>query len=126
MGGNLRDPNFDSGNHKKRNLMKSMLAIISICLFLSACVTGDKVRSLQPGLTQQQVIARLGKPDGFYSQPGNVEILRYSNQLMSGWSWDRADYDCVLKDGKLVSYGPSTVRQNRPPVNSVLLLTPNL
>ena len=48
-------------------------------------------------MTKAQVVAVLGRPDG-YKQIEAHEIYRYSNRLSSGWSWDRADYNVVFKN----------------------------
>ena len=29
--------------------------------------------------------------------------------MMSGWSWDEADYVLLFQDGKLIKYGPATI-----------------
>ncbi len=59
-------------------------------------------------------------PDGF-QRSGTDEALRYSDRLISGWSWNRADYTVVLRDGHVSEYGPGQVRQERP---CVLVLVP--
>ena len=81
-------------------------------LLIASCVTGEKMTSLSPGMTKGQVIAALGHPDGYQSE-GNYEVLRYTNKLVSGFSWDRADYYAILRDGKLVEYGAGQVRQDQ-------------
>ena len=76
---------------------------------LSSCVTGDKISSIQPGMTRQEVISKLGRPDG--EKVGeNEEVLSYNNRFASGWSNDRADYNVILRDGKVVEYGQGEVR----------------
>jgi hypothetical protein len=81
-------------------------------LFMASCVTGEKMTSLSPGMTKGQVIATLGRPDGYQSE-GNYEVRRYTNKLVSGFSWDRADYYAILRDGKLAEYGAGQVRQDQ-------------
>jgi hypothetical protein len=66
------------------------------CSFL--CTTGDLMGDLRAGMTKDQVLAVLGRPDGF-AQSGSTEALTYSNRLMSGFSWDRADYHVILTSG---------------------------
>jgi len=83
------------------------------CLALAGCATGEKVTSLQPGMTKAQVIRTMGQPSG-YSAAGNTETLQYTNKLISGWSWDKADYYAVLVNGRLTSWGSGQVRQNQP------------
>ena len=88
------------------------------------CVTGDQMSNIRAGMTKDQVIAVLGRPDG-YAQSGSTEALTYSNRLMSGFSWDRADYHVMLSSGLVTAYGPGTVRQNSAPGNiRTLVLIP--
>ncbi|EQD56705.1 hypothetical protein B2A_05132 [mine drainage metagenome] len=71
-------------------------------------------------MTKQQVVAVLGNPDGVQTS-GHYEALEYANRLISGWSWDRADYYVILKDDIVTAYGPGQVRQEQP---GVLVLVP--
>ena len=91
-----------------------VLTAFVFALSLAGCVTGDTVRqSVHEGMTKQQVIAAMGNPDGF-KRAGEYESLTYTNRLISGWSWDRTDYTVVLKDDRVVEYGPGQVRQEGP------------
>ena len=63
----------------------------------------------------------MGRPDG-YNRAGNYEAMTYANRLMSGWSWDRADYSVILVDGTVSSYGPGTIRQGSGPNVGMLFL----
>jgi SmpA / OmlA family len=83
-----------------------------LTLTIASCVTGEKMSSLSPGMTKDQVVAVLGHPDGYQSE-GDSEVLRYTNKLVSGFSWDRADYYAILSGGKLVQYGAGQVRQDQ-------------
>lgn len=90
-----------------------MLKRIAMLAALAAtgCVTGDRVRSdVDIGMTKAEVIKALGRPDGVRSA-GNSEVLQYTNRIISGWSWDRADYAIVLVDGIVTEYGTGEVRQ---------------
>lgn len=91
--------------------MLRSLAVALCVLLLSACATGEKVRAeLRPGMTRAEVVQMIGNPDGVRSHEGS-EVLQYTNRLISGWSWDRADYFVVLKDGVVTEYGTGQVRQ---------------
>ncbi len=80
-------------------------------LFAAAgCTTGEKVARLQPGMSQANVVRALGRPDGFRTE-GNYTILKYTNRLISGWSWDTADYHVILKGDRVTEYGSGEVRQ---------------
>jgi hypothetical protein len=72
---------------------------------------GERITSLKPGMTKDQALKIAGRYDGYQSKDG-MEIYRYTNKHVSGWSHDKADYVLVFKDGKLVSYGADEVRQN--------------
>ena len=89
---------------------------------LSGCITGDAIRSVQPGMSRAQVIQVLGQPTGYQSS-GGYEALHYGNQLTSGWSWDRADYFVILREGRVVEYGHGEVRPGPQP-NTLILFQP--
>jgi len=93
------------------NMHKVLLAIAG-SLLLAGCATGEKMRRLDAGMDRQTVEMQMGRPDGYSEQDG-YQVLTYKNRLMSGWSWDRADYQVLLRDGRVVQYGPGVVRQNQ-------------
>ena len=72
---------------------------IALTPSLFSCVTGEKMSQLYPGMTKAEVVAVLGRPDG-YKQIEAHEVYRYSNRLSSGWAWDRADYNVVFKNDR--------------------------
>jgi hypothetical protein len=86
------------------------LIVLFFALFLVGCITGENVTRLEPGMSQNQVSKIMGKPDGFKQKDGYT-IYTYTNRLISGWSWDRADYSFIFKNGKLIEYGAGEVRQ---------------
>jgi hypothetical protein len=93
----------------------SAFAALGIAFALAAfslfgCVTGEKMHQVSPGMTQSEVIRILGKPDGFRSAPNGYQWFQYSHRLATGWAWDRADYNVVFKNGKVVEYGTGEVR----------------
>lgn len=92
-------------------------------LVLSACATtGEKMKRLNSGMTREDVVGVLGRPDGVQTS-GDYEALKYSHRMVTGWAWDRADYNVILKDGRVVEYGTGEVRVKEGPT-SVLLLVP--
>lgn len=100
--------------------MKRLILLLSV-FFLMNCTTGDLVRKeISPGMSKSEVIDVLGNPDGFKTV-NDQEILNYKNRLISGWSWDRADYHFVIKDGKVVAYGAGEVRVKD---NNTILIVP--
>lgn len=103
--------------------MKLILSLLTI-LFLAGCVTGERVRNIDPGMSQDEVVQILGKPDGFRAS-GEFTVYKYTNRLISGWSWDRADYSFVFKDNRLVEYGAGEViEKNVGGVHSVFIYQP--
>ncbi|MCW9023557.1 MAG: hypothetical protein OQK73_02635 [Gammaproteobacteria bacterium] len=95
--------------------------ILIFSLFITGCATGELAQSVNPGMSPEEVTQIIGKPDGF-KQNGKFTIYKYTNRLISGWSWDRADYSFIFKDNKLVEYGAGEVRErNVGEVHSVFL-----
>ena len=90
--------------------MRRLAFALALVATLSACVTGERMRGIREGMSKDEVIATLGNPDGF-QRSGDYEALRYTNRLISSWSWDRADYSFIFKNEKLVEYGPGEVRE---------------
>jgi len=89
--------------------MKKYLMLSSLTLLIS-CTTGELVRKeISPRMSKTEVIDALGNPDG-YKIIDDQEILTYTNKLISGWSWDRADYYIILKNDKVIAYGAGEVR----------------
>jgi len=99
--------------------MRNVL-LAALVVGLAACATGEKMRRLDVGMDRAMVERQLGRPDGFSEQDG-YQVLTYKNRLMSGWSWDRADYQVLLEDGRVVSYGPGIVRQNSASTGLVIV-----
>ena len=100
--------------------MRHLLAAIFVFICLPACTTGERISDIRPGMTPQQVKRILGEPDG-YKKNGDIEAFTYANRLISGWSWDRADYSFLFKDGGLLEYGPGQIRQGQQPNTMVLI-----
>jgi len=87
-----------------------VFVLLFLSIFLSACVTGEKVARINPGMSQDEVVSVMGKPDGF-KQVDEYVVYEYTNRLISGWSWDRADYSFIFKDNRLIEYGAGEVRE---------------
>ena len=71
-------------------------------------------------MSKAEVVSILGQPDG-YRTAGDQEVLSWNNRLSSGWAWDRADYNVIFKDGRVVEYGAGEVR---PKANGVIVIVP--
>lgn len=90
--------------------MKKLFFIFCTVFFLFGCATtGEKMPKIHEGMSKQDVIEILGPPDGF-QRSGEYEALKYSHRLVTGWAWDRADYNVILKNGEVVEYGMGEVR----------------
>lgn len=92
------------------------IAILFVGLaVMGACAYGPKMQQLRPNMDQEQVEDRLGSPDGV-RRIGDFTVNTYANRLMSGWSWDRADYHVVFDaNGRVSEYGPGVIRTGRGP-----------
>ena len=100
--------------------VNTIFVIVMLCSICFSCAHGSKMKKLYPGMTKQEVINTLGRPDG-YKISGEYEALKYANKLMSGWSWDRADYYAILKNGIPVEYGAGEIREKE---NNIIVLVP--
>ncbi len=101
--------------------MKAKSILLTVLIFLTSCTTGEIVRKdIQPGMSKEKLIEVMGNPDGF-RLVGDQEVLTYTNRLISGWSWDRADYHFVIKDNKVIAYGTGEVRVKQ---NNTILIVP--
>ena len=94
--------------------MKSVVLTLFTTLVLTSCATVENMRSLQEGQTKEEVIAAVGSPTGFH-RSGEYEALQYTNLLINGWSifsglsWNRADYSVILKNDRVIEYGPGKI-----------------
>jgi hypothetical protein len=102
--------------------MKKVLTFFIVLAFV-ACATGEKMSRLNEGMTKDEVVEVLGKPDGF-RRTGDYEVLTYTNRLISGWSYDTADYHVVLKNGEVVEYGAGEVRVKEIRGSAVIFIVP--
>jgi len=98
-----------------------LVCVLALSVVLVGCVTGERMQSVREGMSKDEVIGMLGNPDGF-RRSGEYEALRYANRLISGWSWDRADYNVILRNGRVVEYGPGQVRQRDPNISTLILV----
>ncbi|GBE14632.1 hypothetical protein BMS3Abin14_00678 [bacterium BMS3Abin14] len=103
---------------------KAFLFVFMLTFLLMACATGEKITRLNPGMSKQKVESVLGKPDGYSAPADGYEVYKYTNRLISGWSWDRADFNVIFKDGKVQEYGAGEVRTKQGGVNTILFISP--
>jgi hypothetical protein len=99
--------------------MKTYLS--ALLIFLVGCATtGMNVKTLREGMSRQQVISRLGNPDGMEKQ-GELEKLEYTNCAIP-WSSSRADYYVILKDNAVIAYGTGKIRDSQDNVSWIVPL----
>jgi hypothetical protein len=90
--------------------MRTLRSTILVgALFLASCATAPKMNSLSVGMTKQQVIAAMGRPESVRAD-GGVEYLHYklseSGDWVRGtWGVPTRDYFVRLKNGVVDSYG---------------------
>ena len=75
-------------------------------------MTGEKFSRLRPGMTKPQVESLLGPPRD-YAKTGADELLEYPGGLISGWSYDTADFVVVLHNGLVTSYVASNIQKGQ-------------
>lgn len=102
--------------------MKIILSLLVLLVFLQGCATGERMRDISESMNKEEVVSQLGEPDG-YRRSGDYEVLQYTNRLINGWSWDKTDYTIILKNNRVVEYGPGEVRE-RDPATGTLILVP--
>jgi outer membrane protein assembly factor BamE (lipoprotein component of BamABCDE complex) len=96
--------------------MKFVILALLGTLMLSSCVTGGKMTGLREGLTKEEVTRIIGSPDG-YQRSGDYEVMLYIERRTPAWSFfsgtfqDLVDYSVILKDGRVVEYGPGRIHQ---------------
>jgi hypothetical protein len=88
------------------------LVVTCILAMLSGCASlEDKIQNVSYGVSKNQVIALLGKPDGSM-RSGKYEALRYSNHPVNDGSPVGSEYNVIFADGFVIDYGYGYVREN--------------
>ena len=90
--------------------MKTGLLLIA-CALLAGCVsiTGAAMKKLQPGMSKTEALKITGPADG-YNTAGGLEIYTFTDPAIDFNSPNRADYQAVFKDGRLISWGAAGIR----------------
>lgn len=88
--------------------MKKLSSVLAL-LLTAACVAGEKIGGLHEGMSPDEVIGVMGRPNGF-ERAEDISAFQYTNRLITGWNWDRADYYAVFKDDHLIKWGSGQVR----------------
>jgi hypothetical protein len=88
--------------------MKTKLIAVSFLALalLAGCATADKLNDVRIGMSKDQVISLLGKPDSTSAQ-ANIEYLTYYLSNDANYGRDRP-YSVRVVDGKVESFGRFT------------------
>ncbi|HUJ45293.1 MAG TPA: SHOCT domain-containing protein [Opitutaceae bacterium] len=83
--------------------MKTTAIGLLVIALLAGCMTADRLNDIRIGMTKDQVISLLGKPDSTSAQ-GNIEYLTYYLITETRYGRD-APYSIRMVDGKVESFG---------------------
>lgn len=98
-----------------------MILLLAGVALSSGCAYGKKMQELRPEMSREEVVGKLGNPDGV-RQVGDFTVYTYFNRLVSGWAWDRADYHVIFDaQDRVVEYGPGEIRVRE---NNTVLIVP--
>ena len=85
-------------------LVPFFLALLAGCAMYTGHIDPGKISSISPGMTKQEVIRALGRPERA-SADGTNEILYYVEER-PWWQWTRIQVRLV--DGDVVSFGEAS------------------
>ncbi len=83
--------------------MKTITMGLLLAALLAGCVSADRLNDVRIGMTKDQVISLLGKPDSMSAQ-GTIEYLTYYLVTDNGYGRD-VPYSVRLVNGKVESFG---------------------
>lgn len=102
--------------------MKRILVAALVMVALSACrTTGERISHLGPGSDRADVLLELGRPDAM-RVVDDYQVYTYLGRHRKRRSLFRTDYSVVLKDGKVVEFGPG--RAQREGLHSIAIVPP--
>ena len=92
--------------------MKRAIVMVALAAGVAGCQgMGAKIARLDVGTERDEVIDRLGRPDSDRTMVG-YEVLNWFDRRPSRFSFSHKDYTVVLKDGKVVQFGPGLIRRD--------------
>ena len=98
------------------------IAVLGVAGTLAACqTTGTRITHLYTGNSQVEVRETLGRPDSVRVL-GDYEIFTYLARHHSLLSLHHTDYTVVMKDGKVVQFGPGVAQ--REGLHTVVIVPP--
>lgn len=93
-------------------MMKRAIAVAVVTVGIAGCQgMAAKIARLDVGTQRDEVIERLGKPDSDRTIIG-YEVLSWLDRRPGRFSFSHKDYTVVLKDGKVVQFGPGLIRRD--------------
>ena len=109
-----------------RGIIKVTLSVVVVfsVFILISCFFGEQMHKISPLMEKVELEKALGKPDG-YRKDNNFEIYSYYNKMISGWSYDKADYHFIFENGKLIQWGAGEIRQNKN-TGAIILIPLNI
>lgn len=91
--------------------MKRIMGAAVLTVAVTGCHTiGQRITTLDPGSSRDQVVATLGRPDAM-STMGDFEVYTYLARHRTRMSVTHTDYTVVMKDGHVVQFGPGLARR---------------
>lgn len=98
------------------------IAVLGIACALSACqTTGARITHLYTGNSEVEVRETLGRPDAVRVL-GDYEVYTYLARRHSRLSLHHTDYTVVMRDGKVVQFGPGLAQ--REGLHTVVIVPP--
>lgn len=103
--------------------MKHFLAAVALAVLLSGCsTTGEKIAHLGPGSDRADVLLELGRPDAM-RVTDDFQVYTYLGRHRKRRSFFHTDYTVILKDGKVVQFGPGLAQ--REGLHSMVIVPPS-
>ena len=102
-------------------MFRNLLVACSL-LVLFGCAN-EPVLNIHKGLTKDQVISFMGKPDSS-QRSGNYVAFQYANRPINNSPTDRADYYVIFAGSFVIDYGYGHIRQGDSSVTNRLILLP--
>ncbi|TCV93352.1 SmpA/OmlA family protein [Luteibacter rhizovicinus] len=92
--------------------MKRIIGTVALAIVATGCqTTGGRITQIDVGSSRDQVVETLGRPDSVRTVT-DFEVLSYLDRHRTRMSVAHTDYSVVLKDGKVVQFGPGQVRRD--------------
>ncbi len=92
--------------------MNRAIVVAALTVGLSACAgMASKVARLDVGMPRDEVLDRLGPADSDRTMIG-FEVMSWLDRRPGRFSFTHKDYTVVLKDEKVVQFGPGLIRRD--------------